>query len=65
MVHLGRLRRRGEPNKFRGLLLSDVLQCRERGHPIEVAVAAKVLGGTARDVRRLVAEGKLTLVRGS
>jgi hypothetical protein len=36
MVHLGRLRRRGEPNKFRGLLLFDVLQCRERGEPIEV-----------------------------
>jgi hypothetical protein len=65
MVKLGRLRRRGEPNKFRGLLLSDVLQCRDRGEPIEVADAAKVLGGTASDVRRLIAEGKLTLVPGS
>jgi excisionase family DNA binding protein len=65
MVNLGRLRRRGEPNKFRGLLLSDVLQCRERGDPIEVADAAKVLGCTASDVRRLVAEGKLMLVPGS
>jgi hypothetical protein len=65
MVHLGRLRRRGEPNKFRGLLLFDVLQCRERGDPIEVADAAKVLGGAAGDVRRLIAGGKLTLVPGS
>jgi hypothetical protein len=65
MVKLGRLHRRGEPNKFRGLLLSDVLQCRERGDPLEVADAAKVLGGTASDVRRLIAEGKLTLVPGS
>jgi hypothetical protein len=65
MVKLGRLRRRGEPNKFRGLLLSDVLQCRKRGDPIEVADAAKVLGGTASDVRRLIAEGKLTVVPGS
>jgi hypothetical protein len=65
LVTLGRLRRRGEPNKFRGLLLSDVLQCRDRGDLMKVTDAAKLLGGTANDVRRLIAEGKLTLVPGS
>jgi hypothetical protein len=65
LVTLGRLRRRGEPNKFRGLLLSDVLQWRDGGDLMKVTDAAKLLGGTANDVRRLIAEGKLTLVPGS
>ena len=65
LVKLGRLPRRGEPNKYRGLLLSDVLQYRERGDPIRVTEAAKIFPGSAADVRRLIVDGDLTLVPGS
>jgi hypothetical protein len=65
MVGLGRLQRRGEAHKSWGLLLSDVLRCRDRGDPIKLEVAAAMLGGTAEDVRKLIADGELTLVPGS
>jgi len=65
MLKLGRLTRRGEPNKVRGLLLSDVLRCRERGDPIGLAEAAKRLSASKAGIRQLIADGKLALVPGS
>jgi len=65
MVKLGRLPKRGEPNKFRGLLLSDVLQRRERGEPIDLAAAAKLLGCSKAEIRRLIADGRLGVVPGT
>lgn len=65
MIKLGRLPRRGEPNKFRGLLLSDVLRCRNRGEPIDLGAAAKLLRCAKGDIRQLIADGKLALVPGT
>jgi len=65
MVTLGRLPRRGEPNKFRGLLLSDVLRCRQRGEPIDLSTAAKLLDCSKAQIRRLIADQKLDLVPGT
>ena len=65
MVDLGRLPRRGEPNKFRGLLLSDVLRCRERGEPIDFAAAANLLRCSKGDIRQLIADGRLAVVPGT
>jgi hypothetical protein len=65
LIQLGQLPRHGEPHKSRRLLLSDVLRLRDLGEPISIGQAARRLGGSPADVRRLIADGKITLVPGS
>jgi hypothetical protein len=65
MITLGRLPRRGAPGKFRGLLLSDVLCCRQRGEPITFAAAAEILDCSKAQIRRLIADQRLALVPGT
>jgi predicted DNA-binding transcriptional regulator AlpA len=65
LIQLGQLPRHGKPRKSRQLLLSDVLRLRGLGEPISIGQAARRLRGSPADVRRLIADGKLTLVPGS
>jgi predicted DNA-binding transcriptional regulator AlpA len=68
LIQLGQLPRHGKhgkPRKSRQLLRSDVLRLRGLGEPISIGQAARRLRGSPADVRRLIADGKLTLVPGS
>jgi hypothetical protein len=65
LIKLGRLHRRGEPGKFWGLLLSDVVRLRDKGEPLKLAQAAPRLGCSIAEVRELIADGKLPLVPGA
>jgi hypothetical protein len=60
-----REQRYGPPNTFWQLRLSDVERLRDRGEPIPVKEAARLLRCTTDDVRTLIADGKLTAVPGS
>jgi hypothetical protein len=65
LMALGRLPTHGQPNTFWQLRLSDVERLRDRGEPIPLKEAARLLGCATDDVRKLIADGKLTAVAGS
>jgi hypothetical protein len=65
LMALGRLPRHGAPNTFWQLRLSDVEHLRDRGEPIPLKEAARLMRCTTDDVRKLIADGKLTAVPGS
>jgi hypothetical protein len=65
LMALGRLPTHGPPNTFWQLRLSDVERLRDRGEPIPLKEAARLLRCTTDDVRKLIADGKLTAVPGA
>jgi hypothetical protein len=65
LMALGRLPRHGPPSTFWQLRLSDVERLRDRGEPIPLKEAARLLRCATDDVRTLIADGKLTAVPGS
>lgn len=62
LMALGRLPRHGRPNTFWQLRLSNVERLRDRGEPVPLKEAARLLRCTTDDVRKLIADGKLTAV---
>jgi hypothetical protein len=65
LTALGRLRTHGGRNSYRQLRLSDVERFRDLGDTIPLKEAARILRCSTDDVRKLVADGKLTGVHRS
>jgi hypothetical protein len=65
LMALGRLPKHGPPNTFWQLRLSGVERLRDRGEPISLKEAARLLRCATDGIRKLIADGKLTAVPGS
>jgi hypothetical protein len=65
LVKVGRLPRHGPANNGRPLLLSEVEALRDKGEPVPVTVAARILRRSLESVLELVAGGQLPMVPGT
>jgi hypothetical protein len=62
LIATGRLAAHGKKNSTRRVLLSEVTALRDRGEPIPLKEAARILRATTDEVRQLMADGWLTSV---